>query len=359
MVLNMNLIFQYRRAKARFARGIIQLLGARHSNIIFLERGPVTSEIKFSRKALYSDLQSVESIHSRDTIKEGHIFAVRYLYTVENIVLDSVTGIVFSIDGKIVAESSPWPVGHLLLNSIPKPPRVKSLKYLSNPSTCLLTSNGFYHWLIEDLPLFLYISNQFRSHSILVHKNAPLYVRSLQHIGNNPISVPRFVHLDTYTFVSRGADTEWAHPADIGILRTAFADLMQVQITGKKIYIPRLNSSRSPRFESELVELLKAQGWEILPTEGITLDEQIKRLSSAETICGVHGAGLAGMVWLSPGSQVIELSPPNFVPCFSRLSEVCGLQYRRISFKELKTTGAYEIANEINNALNPKSKNAS
>ena len=354
----MYLTLQYSRVKARFARVIIQRLGARQSKILYLERGPVECEIKFSRMELYSNLISVESIHARDMIKEGHTFAVRYLYTVENVILDSLTGIVFSIDGKMIAESSSWPVSHLLLNSIPKPPRANRLKNISSPSPILLPSNGFYHWLIEDLPLFLFISKQLGSFSILEYENSPPYVRSLQPTGNNAIRTPRFVHLDRYTFVSRGGDTEWAHPTDIEILMRTFANLMRAQESGKKIYVSRLNSSRSPVFERELTKLLKTQGWEILSTEGMALDEQIKRLSSAETICGVHGAGLAGMVWLSPGSQVVELSPPNFVPCFSRLSEVCGLHYQMIPFKELKTSSAYDIANEINNALSTPGKNS-
>jgi len=354
----MYLTVQYSRVKARFAREIIQRLGARQSRILHLERGPHACEIKFSRVELYSNLISVESNHARDMIKEGHTFALRYMYTVENIILDSLTGIVFSIDRKIIAESSSWPVSHLLLNSIPKPPRASRLKNISSPSSILIPSNGFYHWLIEDLPLFLFISKKLGSCSILEYENSPAYVRSLQFMGGNTTRIPRFVHLDRYTFVSRGGDTEWAHPIDIEILRRTFTSLMQPRESGKKIYISRLNSSRSPLFERELTELPKAQGWEILSTEGMALGEQIKRISSAETICGVHGAGLAGLVWLSPGSKVIELSPPHFVPCFSRLSEVCGMQYRRIPFTELLPTKACEIANEINNESHPNHKRA-
>ena len=354
----MYLRLQYSRARARFAREIIQRLGARQSTILHLERGQAECEIKFSRNELYSKLISVVSIHARDMIQEGHTFAVRYLYTVENVILDSLTGMVFSIDGKIVAESSSWPVSHLLLNSIPKPPPAKRLKKISNTSTILLPSNGFYHWLIEDLPLFLFISKQLGSYSLLEYENSPPYVRSLQSKNKNIISTPRFVHLDRYSFISRGGDTEWAHPKDIRTLRGAFADLMQAQEPGKKIYISRLNSSRSPVFEKVLTELLKSQGWEILSTEKMALHEQIKRISSAEIICGVHGAGLAGMVWLSRGSQVIELSPENFVPCFSRLSEVCGMRYQRIPFPEKLPGNSYKIANEIHNVIRHNHKNA-
>jgi capsular polysaccharide biosynthesis protein len=90
-------------------------------------------------------------------------------------------------------------------------------------------------------------------------------------------------------------------------LRSFFAPNIREREDAKRVYISRLNSSRSPNFEKELVYRLREEGWEILNTESMSLIDQVNTISSASTLCGVHGAGLAGMIWMTSGSQVIEL----------------------------------------------------
>ena len=37
---------------------------------------------------------------------------------------------------------------------------------------------------------------------------------------------------------------------------------------------------------------------------------QVQLFSQARVLIGQHGAGLANMVWMPPGSQVVEIKPP-------------------------------------------------
>jgi capsular polysaccharide biosynthesis protein len=80
-------------------------------------------------------------------------------------------------------------------------------------------------------------------------------------------------------------------------------------------------------------------GWKIIFAEQLSLTDQIKILSTATHIAGVHGAGLAGMIWMPKGSMVIELGPTRFVPCFSRLAEVSELRYQRIEYSDSPESG--------------------
>ncbi len=320
---------------ARIKREIIQRVANEVSEIESIAFGPIKSETLFNAKKVYSNLTTIEIQHERDLLPQGHLFQERRLYGVQDVVIDLNSGILFTNHGKIIEESSSWPSMNLLLNSIPKPPTVGQLPNIREPQVICISSNGFYHWLIEDLAPFIFAQREFPNATILLSESAPLYVKAFaQKYYPNITIAPRFVHLEHYFFVSKGPDTEWVHPQDVLILRKFFASSMKEIITGRKIYISRVNSSRSPIFELALISYLTDSGWTILETQGLSLDEQIEAISSAEVVCGVHGAGLAGMVWMATGTTVIELGPRNFVPCFSRLSEICNLQYFRIPYED-------------------------
>lgn len=341
------------RIRARIFREILMFIGARDSNIASLECGEMKSEIQFTRGVKYSSIQTIESIHARDQLLQVHSFGERFIYCVEDVILDSATGILFTNKGKIIEESSSWPKSSILLNSIPKP----YFKGLAKPdgsgrTFINLPSNGFYHWLLEDLGPFIFAMHQTNPSLVLLYENAPPYVRTfLPMIKTEVLEVPRFVHLDRYTFTSKGPDTGWPHGNDIATLRAFYKPHFREQEKGKKIYISRVDSRRSPSFERELVSRLTDQGWEVLHTERMSLAEQVEAISKASTLCGVHGAGLGGMIWMNAESQVIELGPSRFVPCFSRMSQICGIRYHRIAFDESSPRTASEISSEIDKAI--------
>lgn len=336
------------RVVARFKREIIQRIASEKSEISSLTFGPNASETIFERRTLYSKLTVIELQHDRDNAKQGHLFQERSLFDVQNVVLDSSSGILFTYDKKIIEESSSWPPLNLLINSIPKPPRLGLLPKIQEERVIAITSNGFYHWLIEDLAPFIFARNQFPDATILVFESAPFYVKSfVEKYYSNIQYVSRFVRMEQYSFVSKGPDTEWVHPQDISILKEFFAPYVKRMVPGRKIYIPRVNSSRSPEFELALISRLANAGWVIFETQGLLLEEQVEQISSAEVICGVHGAGLAGMVWMAANTTIIELGPKNFVPCFSRLGEVCNLQYFRIPYEVSETMNVNQVFSEI------------
>ena len=235
----------------------------------------------------------------------------------------------------MIAESTSWPKELILLNSIPKPLITKHLDFSSDRQVLLLASNGFYHWLYEDLPAFLFASENSKNQITLVHENVPSFVQSfLPLIPGEIVRVPRFVSLNSLTFTSRGGTTGWLDPVDRKMLRTFFAKHIKGPIPNRKVYISRLKSSRSPSFEEELISKLAKDGWLILETESMAVLEQIETISTAEILCGVSGAGLSGAVWLNQNAKVIELSPKRFIPAFSRMCHTSDLEYIRIGYEE-------------------------
>ena len=341
------------RINARIRRELIYRLGIGKSGITSLFFGEKKSAISWTRKDLFSNLLNIEAIHPRNEIEEGHTFQSRYLVTVNDIYLDLLTGIVTSNENAILSESSSWPPESLLLNAVPRPPtRSTPLDLSQGRPVIAIPSNGFYHWLIEDLAPFLFALRKLENPIILANQNCPSYVENLlKLLPNEVVKSSRFVHLESYTFATKGQDTGWPHPVDIATLRDFFQLSISATVPGKKVYISRLSVTRSPAFEQKLQDTLEKSGWLILHTEKMTLEEQIAEISSAEILCGVHGAGLSGMIWMQKGSQVIELGVPRFVPCFARMSAACSHSYLRIEYERDDDETLDSIRAEISGAI--------
>ena len=72
-------------------------------------------------------------------------------------------------------------------------------------------------------------------------------------------------------------------------------------------------SGSQKRSVPNLMDLVNSWGRsDVVLIDGATTDmyEQVVRHSQATTLIGQHGAGLTNMIWMSPGSHVIESLPP-------------------------------------------------
>ncbi|WP_461782998.1 glycosyltransferase family 61 protein [Prosthecobacter sp.] len=66
--------------------------------------------------------------------------------------------------------------------------------------------------------------------------------------------------------------------------------------------------------------------------EELSVMEQIVLFRDAEVVAGVHGAGLANLVYCRPGTRVVEVLPEHWGwPFYRSLSAAVGLDYRSVS----------------------------
>jgi capsular polysaccharide biosynthesis protein len=107
-------------------------------------------------------------------------------------------------------------------------------------------------------------------------------------------------------------------------------------VSKKRIYISRNDSAkRNVLNEHELIPILQKYGFEIHQLDNKSTEEQIKLFASANFIVAPHGAGMANLVYCSPGTKVIEFFPGGYVKqTFYDLSNKCGLDYRYIIFEK-------------------------
>ena len=100
----------------------------------------------------------------------------------------------------------------------------------------------------------------------------------------------------------------------------------------KRVYITRRNAKRRKvSNEDKLIELLDKYGFETHCFENKSFDYQVKLLSQTEIVVSVHGAALTNMIWMSPGSKVIELnakpSKEELRISYWRLANACDHKY--------------------------------
>jgi len=330
----------------------LKILKVKRIELVTLRFGEFLGELKTKKLANYSANMTFEALHSRDSDLQLFAFQDRNIIEVHDVKLDTKTGMMFNRRNQIIEDSSSWSGAQLMLNSVPRPLWPRKLELSKERQYILLPGNSFYHWLIEDLAPFLFALQETVNPTVIVCRDAPSYVHEFAHsLSGEVVKVPRFLALDRYIFTTRNPSSGWPEPVDIKVLREHFSQAIASPEIGKKIYVSRLKSARSPWFEKQLMELLQDDGWLILYTEEMMLFDQIKTISSASIVCGVGGAGLAHITWLGEGARVIELSPNWYVPCFSRLSQLLGIEYSSIFFED-KSLSAAEVHMEICSIIN-------
>jgi hypothetical protein len=99
------------------------------------------------------------------------------------------------------------------------------------------------------------------------------------------------------------------------------------------------NERRSVTNMHEVSAALQSSGeCRLLDAALLTPRAQVHAFSAAQVLVGQHGAGLANMVWMAPGSIVVEILPPVspvVAEIFPRLAAACGHRYASVRQRDL------------------------
>lgn len=101
-------------------------------------------------------------------------------------------------------------------------------------------------------------------------------------------------------------------------------------ISDKKIWITRQNSRlRKIKNFDEIEKILTKFGFEIVDFDTMNFSEQVINVMQADTIGGIHGGGLANMLFLKKDKKVIEIRGINdkFNNCYFSLASALNLKY--------------------------------
>ncbi len=300
---------------------------------------------------------TIEYVNPESGLIDGIYSHTRHDYLVPDCLVDLVTGLVFVDDG-LIAESSPWPEANLH-QSLSRYQRLFSFRKYKAPTSQLMNvipSAGFYHWLIEQLPI---VVHQWRSTGedleFAVYEEAPKYVLDLVTLLNLKVKVmPRFVKFPHFMMTSFAPTTGWPSRKEVSIIRSLVPEKSKVPNEEINVYVSRRKASRSPRFEERLQNDLASLGWRVIHNEDLTLQEQIQTYNQARRIVGVHGAGLASQVWMKQKSKVIELSPFSTRNCMAVLASELENDFNRLKFgqAEMRSNSTHDhLLNKILSTL--------
>jgi hypothetical protein len=98
----------------------------------------------------------------------------------------------------------------------------------------------------------------------------------------------------------------------------------------RRIFVDRRPShSRSLTNASELLPVLRAEGFESVDVDGLSLHEQMAVFGSARLVVANHGAALANLVYrLGQPADLVELFGPRFIrPHFAWMAQTFGFGY--------------------------------
>jgi capsular polysaccharide biosynthesis protein len=166
--------------------------------------------------------------------------------------------------------------------------------------------------------------------------NSKLVSQVLNSLNQEIIASPKWVFVKSLSFVTRGLDMGYLHPEGLSSLRKYAQCPVVAQNNKEKIYISRIGTRRSIRGEELIAEHLANQGFRILRAENLAFKAQIELFLNAETLIGIHGAGLTNGIW-TPQAKLIELMPSDRINrCFEWQSNLLESAYERILFNPEK-----------------------
>ena len=264
----------------------------------------------------------------------------RKILEISHSILNPKTGVV-RLKNNILKESSLWDHSDLV-NWEPKPIFYK--KVSGNYS--FLPDNGYFHFLVEDLPRFIEVNKTIKNCHTIAGSNAGYLTQALDFLNPKNYSIYLSPVKVEKIFLSEKNAKSLFSINDLNLIKEAF--LPNIEVGNRSIFISR-KDSRGKKFNSrginskEIIEkVFLGNGFDVVYFEDLSLIEQVATSSSAKNIAGFHGAGLANIIWAAPNSNIIEVSNTRITRHFEHISEICSHKYSLFS-----TTQSIEILEKM------------
>ncbi len=222
--------------------------------------------------------------------------------------------------------------------------------------------NGFFHWFGDGMTRLVEMKEQLHDYTLLLpeyFKTQDIYRETLKHFDVKKVfyipsnSCARVKNLYVASFI---APSGQFHPQNISKLSNFL--LKQYNITADDsfpslVYISRKKADR--RFvvnEAEVIDFVERFGFTTICMEDYTLEEQIKMIHNAKCVISIHGAALTHIMFMRPGSMVMEFRKENdrINNVYFNLANAVGINY---FYQLCKSDEIKQNANRFNLHVNP------
>ena len=206
----------------------------------------------------------------------------------------------------------------------------------------------YFHWIMESLPRMKLLQDYvsmldgiFVPESPLpFHKQslAMLGIAEAKLIAMSPSAHFKPEHLFVPQYCAFYAPAPWMHHWYKSAFLGATAENRN-HTECRRIYLSRADANaRKVSNEDGIVRYLEPLGFKVLTMTGMEFGDQARLFHGADMIVAPHGAALANLVFCKPGTKVVEIFPPKWMPpCYFAIAKSAGLSY------------SYMVANESPN----------
>ena len=178
-------------------------------------------------------------------------------------------------------------------------------------------SSAYFHWLTDALTRLFTVRDRLDTSVLLL----PYQHQALKFVRPSlePFGVPKieFIKPNEVFFCKRLVVPTQTAPSGhyheetiraVGkLLSDFYANTPSVRL-GDRVYISRSRAQKRKILnEEKVVNILRELAFEIIYAEDVSFEQQVKIASAARYLISNHGAGLTNMLFMRPGSSVLEL----------------------------------------------------
>lgn len=182
-------------------------------------------------------------------------------------------------------------------------------------------ADGFWHWMMEHLPLVVSAEAAGFHGTYIVPAGASFIADSMQLLGIPTTRICEYRGGDFVIenlYLPERVRGEALHhvPGLLEEMRDKLlASVGAGTASGRRIYISRneVNRPRHVLNESALMDVAGPFGFEKLHLEKLSLKEQIRSMAGAEALIGPHGAGMVHALFMQRRGLVVELFSPLYI----------------------------------------------
>jgi len=196
-------------------------------------------------------------------------------------------------------------------------------------------SFGYFHWMTDALPRIVYAQSQLDDFVLLLPESfcLPYHLQSLETLGIRHI---KWLKRNTLTYMknlylSHHQGTQGNYNPDIiRKIGSVFRQSAEDPGLGERIYVSRKQALRRKIInEAEVIQTLTERGFREVCFEDYDLQQQIAIASQAMHLVSVHGGGLTNILFMQPGSNVLELrqEADNRNNCYFSLASELKVHY--------------------------------
>ena len=193
---------------------------------------------------------------------------------------------------------------------------------------------NYFHWMVDSLQRLILLKQYYPEIPIMVLEPMTEFVAKTIEVLEikNVVKVSKAEVLEIKELImpQHVAPLGHSNPLLMRLVRNEIMKLGKREVLPhRKIFVSRdKQKSRRINNQKEINYVLNKYGYETVYFEGMSIQQQIQTIQEAAVLVSVHGANLVNIIFMNPGTTVIELtSEALHSPIYWRLSSIFTLNY--------------------------------